>query len=223
MYFCSIQCKSLWQKKQREDNGWDKNWLKTQYHTLGKSANKIAKEIGRDPKRVWEWIKDYGLETRPRGTDYGQNFQAGGKSPFKGKKHTEKAKQAVRDARLKDGRIPCMKDGVHWMHHPDHEGQKPGSWRGGVTPERQAFYSSKEWSDAVKKVWERDNATCQRCGKHHNTAKARGTFHIHHIISFMHKEYRADVDNLLLLCRPCHLWVHSAKNEHKEFIKEIGE
>jgi thymidylate synthase (FAD) len=93
-------------------------------------------------------------------------------------------------------------------------------WKGGLTPERQALYASPEWVDAVKMVWARDNATCQKCGAHHNTAKSRGTFHIHHIVSFMVRELRADVDNLVLLCRDCHHWVHSKSNESKLFIKE---
>jgi hypothetical protein len=63
------------------------------------------------------------------------------------------------------------------------KGDQP-AWKGGITPERQQFYSTEEWSDAVKGVWKRDNAICQNCKKHHNTTKSRGTFHIHHIVSF---------------------------------------
>jgi len=218
-FFCDTSCKGVWQKAQREALGYTKEWLIDQYHVQKKGAAQIGREIGRDPKRVWEWIRDYGLETRPRGNEYGRRIKKGDPSPFRGRKHTESAKQKMREARIKEGRWPCYKDGVHWMHHPDHAGQKPASWKGGVTPERQALYSSQEWTDAVKAVWARDNATCQRCGKHHNTTKSRGTFHIHHIISFMHKEYRSDVDNLVLLCKDCHRWVHSKANVKKRFYQ----
>lgn len=218
-FFCDTSCKGAWQKAQREALGYTKEWLEREYHHLGKSANQIAREIGRDSKRVWEWIRDYGMETRPRGNEYGQGFVEGGESPFKGMRHSKGTKEKIRQARIEDGHVPYLKDGVHWLHHPDFKGKHP-NWNGGATPERQAFYATQEWVEAVKKVWARDNATCQKCGKHHNEAKNRGTFHIHHIISFTHKKYRADVNNLVLLCKECHRWVHSKENTSKELIKE---
>lgn len=89
-------------------------------------------------------------------------------------------------------------------------------WKGGVTPERQAFYVSHEWAEACLFVWNRDMATCQRCGKRktHNDEE----FHIHHIISFSQKEIRGEPNNLVLLCGGCHRWVHSNKNKEKEFL-----
>lgn len=217
-YFCDKQCKGKWQTKQRELLGFTKEWLISEYHEKGKSANQIAKEIGRDTKRVWEWIRDYGLDTRPRGTDYGQGFKKGQESKFKGKNHTQENKDKQRQRRLDDGRVPCYVDGVHWLHH--YKDRKPASWKGGISPERQQVYSSVEWVSSVKEVWKRDNAICQKCGKHHNEEQNRGNFHIHHIVSFMVKELRTEVDNLILLCRPCHLWVHSNENINKDFIRE---
>ena len=90
-------------------------------------------------------------------------------------------------------------------------------WLGGVTPERQDFYTSRAWKDACSRVWKRDNATCQRCGAKkiddNDTA-----FHIHHIHSFANKELRADVDNLVLLCEHCHRFVHSKRNIENAFL-----
>jgi hypothetical protein len=216
-FFCDNKCKGGWQKKQRELDGFTKEWLVDEYINKNRSMNDIAREIGRDPKRVWEWAKDYGIKTRPKGTDYGQNFKKGHVSYWKGKKLPDSTKEKIRQSSIKDGRVPYLKDGIHWLKH---DGAKPGTWKGGVTPDRQAVYSSNEWCEAVKTVWKRDNAICQRCGKHHNTTKARGTFHIHHIVSFKNKEKRTDVNNLILLCKECHRWVHSNKNTNKEFIEE---
>jgi len=42
-------------------------------------------------------------------------------------------------------------------------------------------------------------------------------------VSFAVRELRAVVDNLVLLCRPCHLWVHSNANTQKLYLKEIME
>lgn len=218
-FFCDNVCKGAWQRGQREALGYTREWLDDQYTAHRKGADQIAREIGRDPKRVWEWIRDYGIPRRPRGTDYGQCIKPGQASFFKGHKHTEATKEAIRQKRLEDGRVPYLKDGKHWIHTP---GAVHGNWKGGVTPERQALYSSQEWVDAVKTVWARDAATCQRCEKAHNN-ELRGTFAIHHIVSFAHRPLRAEPSNLVLLCRPCHLWVHSRKNQNKEFIKEIPE
>ena len=216
-FFCDNACKGKWQTEQREALGFTKEWLYEEYIIKKKSTYEIAKEIGRDPKRVYEWIVNYGFETRPRGHNHDQNLIKDG-SPFRGKKHKEETKQLFRELRIKDGHVPYLKDGKHWLHH---DGAVSPNYKGGITPDRQAFYSSEEWSDAVKGVWKRDNAVCQRCGKKHNSKEARGTFHIHHIVSFQYKPLRASVDNLVLLCRPCHLWVHSRENKEKDFIKEI--
>lgn len=216
-FFCNNKCKSEWQILQRENLGFTKDWLINEYINLGKSTNQIAKEIKRDPKRVWEWIKNYGLETRPRGTDYGQCFKPGCGSLFVGRKHSDETKEKIRQKSLQDGRVPYLKNGVHWLKN---EGAVPPSWKGGVTPERQSVYSSKDWCNAVKQVWKRDCAKCQKCGKNHNEELNRGNFHIHHIVSFSVKELRCDPSNLVLLCKECHRWVHGKNNINKDFLKE---
>jgi len=89
-------------------------------------------------------------------------------------------------------------------------------WLGGITPERQSFYVSKEWKTACSKVWKRDNATCRRCRMKRNSDMP---FHIHHIKSFKNMETRADIDNLILLCEACHQWVHSKGNKNNDYIQ----
>lgn len=216
-FFCNSTCKGKWQIAQREAMGFTKEWLKHQYLDLGKSANQIATEIGRDSKRVWEWITNYGLKTRARGHNTDHLPKDG--SASLGMSHSAETKARLRSIALADGRLPWGKGnepfwkGKFGNQHP--------CFTGGMTPERQAVYASKEWIDAVKVVWSRDNATCQRCDKHHNTAVSRGTFHIHHLVSFQVKELRTDSSNLVLLCKECHKFVHSKKNTEKQYIKEL--
>jgi hypothetical protein len=215
-FFCNTTCKGIWQVKSREALGFTKEWLTHQYMTLGRSANDIAKEIGRDSKRVWEWLKMYEIPTRPRGTDYGGHFKPGMIGTMLGKKHSEATKLKLREIALADGRVPWGKDNPpYWKGK---KGEQHPSWAGGATPERQACYSSPEWVEAVKEVWRRDNATCRKCGVHHNETNIRGTFHIHHVISFQFKEYRTDPTNLVLLCNKCHKWVHGKLNTQKDFL-----
>lgn len=94
-------------------------------------------------------------------------------------------------------------------------GNRNYNWKGGCTPERQAFYVSREWAIACSAVWKRDKARCRRCSK----PEQEGKLHVHHIVPFMVVKLRAAVSNLILLCTNCHRWVHSKKNTEKEFIK----
>lgn len=91
-------------------------------------------------------------------------------------------------------------------------GKKNPNWRGGCTPERQAFYSSAEWAAAVQKVWARDEHQCQLCGV------SKHGLHIHHIIPFSERDSRTDPDNLILLCKKCHNFVHSKRNVEGVFL-----
>jgi len=90
-------------------------------------------------------------------------------------------------------------------------------WLGGVTPQRQAFYASGEWKAACVAVWKRDGARCRRCDMHRNDSQDM-PFHIHHIVSFADKELRAEPTNLVLLCEPCHHFVHSKRNIEYEHL-----
>lgn len=221
IFFCDYVCKGNWQRSQKELLGYTKEWLIDEYHNKEKTANDIAREIGKDPKSVWLWLKGYGIETRPRGSNLPPITPFGEDNPFYGKHHTEETREKIRQARFEDGGVPYLKDGIHWMKHEDYTQENNPSWKGGITPERQAIYSSLEWKELVKKVWQRDNATCQRCGKYFNDNREENTFHIHHIVSFMVEELRLEFSNLLLVCDKCHYWIHSKKNKNKEFIKEI--
>lgn len=202
------------------ENYKNKDWLHSEYITKKRTANEIAKDENRDPKTIWTWLKKFEIPTRPRGGDSSSGSFKKGESIWNGRKHKESTKEKIRQARLKDGHVPYLnKDGEHWLKGI--KGKKHPCWKGGLTPERQKVYSSLEWVEAVKKVWKRDNAICQNCGKHHNTEKNRGNFHIHHIISFQHRPTRTEVSNLILLCKKCHRWVHSKKNTENKFITKI--
>ena len=96
-------------------------------------------------------------------------------------------------------------------------GKLNGNWKGGLTPERQIFYASDEWKKTVKAVFIRDNFSCANCGQTHMDKKH--PLHIHHIVSFQIKSLRTNMDNLVVLCKTCHDWVHSKKNINKKYIK----
>ena len=217
LHFCDTKCKGEYQRTLKPVT---KEWLIEHYINKGMDTTQIAHMVKRDPKSVWNWLKDFDIPTRPRGgyTSPGC-FQKGQSNPFQGKHHTEETKKKMSRIAIETGRVPY--DPRVGSYMKGRKGKNTPNWKGGITPDRQAVYSSEPWVEAVKGVWARDNAICQRCGKHHNETKYRGTFHIHHVVSFEVKELRTSVDNLILLCAKCHRWVHGKKNTNKEFIGEI--
>ena len=114
----------------------------------------------------------------------------------------------------------------HWgspgLDNPmwNRRGELNPRWLGGVTADRQSFYTSQEWKSACSSVWVRDDAKCQRCGLDHRIDKGI-PMHIHHIVSFKVENLRADIGNLILLCEPCHHFVHSRRNLSYEFLQKI--
>jgi hypothetical protein len=215
-FFCSMPCKAEFQTWSRPIN---KDDLRRMYLDDGMSAVDIAKIVGRDAKSVWNWLKWDGVPTRTRGSDVRQQFGHGQKVP-KGWKHSDDTKERLRQARIADG-ASCL-----FLPSGDHvlkgrRGKDHPSWQGGSTPLRQSFIVTDEWKSAVKAVWARDNAICQSCGLDHRTIDRKTkAFHVHHIKSFArHVDLRARPENLILLCAPCHRWVHSKANTENKFIE----
>ena len=209
-HFCSMKCKAEYQTWARPIS---KELLYEYYIVQKLDCTQIGKMVNRDSKSVWNWLKYDGVPTRPRGSNVDQLPR--GRIP--GFTMSEEAKDKMRQIAISQHRVPY--DPKIGSYMKGRKGQDTPNWKGGITPERQAFYESREWLEAVKEVWRRDNAICQRCGKRHNETLNRGTFHIHHIESFMNKNKRALIGNLVLLCADCHRWVHSKKNKDKEWIK----
>lgn len=216
-FFCDTACKGAWQKKQHPVSN---DWLRARYIDDGMSAVDIARLVGRDPKSVWNWLKHAGIETRPRGADARQHFKPGTKL-FLGKKHTAETREAIRQLRKRDGHFPKNKSGAPYWSGV--KGEKHPSWKGGATPERAAFYGSQEWKKAVRAVWHKADAKCERCGLDSRALTDKTQkFHIHHIVPFSKdRAKRADPSNLVLLCAPCHRFVHSKENESRQFLEPL--
>lgn len=212
--YCTRACKAAWQRTQKPV---DRDWLHEKYVVEGRSANEIGRIVGRDSKRVWQWLRDLGIPTRPRGRDSSNHFRVGGPNPFQGRKHSAETRKRMSDRAKAEGRVPY--DPKVGSYMKGRKGPQVPSWKGGITPERQAFYSTPEWKAAAKEVWSRDDATCQRCGRR-NKGSERFAFDVHHVVSFACVRLRADVNNLVLLCEACHYWVHSSENAARLFIKE---
>ena len=72
-------------------------------------------------------------------------------------------------------------------------------WKGGINGEKDTLRHHREYKNWRTNVYERDNYTCQCCGK-------RGVkLNAHHINSFAsYLDFRYDVNNGITLCTGCH-------------------
>lgn len=219
--FCDNGCKGKWQLHFQKPEGVTMAWLVQKYEVEKLDCPEIAAIVGRDAKSIWNWLQGFGIVTRPRGSSNSKQWERGDRIHPGGYPHSETTKELLRSISIADGRVPyIMPDGSHYMK--GRKGDLHHSWQGGLTPERQSVCSTSEWRDAVKAVWSRADAKCERCGKDHRSVDNRKIdgFHVHHIKPFRFRKFRSDVNNLALLCRPCHHFVHSKKNVNKEFIDD---
>lgn len=87
-------------------------------------------------------------------------------------------------------------------------GDKNNRWRGGITEESSKIRNSKEYKKWRESVFNRDEYTCQDCGK------IGGYLHAHHIVPFfLSIEKRLDISNGLTLCKECHRKTDSYLNK----------
>lgn len=72
-------------------------------------------------------------------------------------------------------------------------------WNGGISSDRDRIKNTPQYKKWIKDVFERDDYTCQCCGK-------KGTYlEAHHLYNFSeYPELRMDVDNGITLCHECH-------------------
>jgi hypothetical protein len=212
--FCTRTCADEWARRDRPSD----EWLRGKYEGEGLTANDIAQIVQRDPKRVWEWLRDAGIQTRPRGSYNTFALSGMTESPAKGRKHTPEAIARITEGRRRVPREAYAGNG-HYLRGL--RGENHPNWKGGHTPERQAFYATPEWRAAARAAWARDLGVCQRCTrKAYRTKNPLERWHLHHIVSFSKSvELRAEVSNLVTLCPDCHRWVHSNANTSKEYIR----
>jgi hypothetical protein len=119
--------------------------------------------------------------------------------PKYGKKLTEEQRKHLSDA-----------------HKGIQEGKNNPAWKGGVSSLRNRYHKDPRWKEVSKRIWQRDEATCQYCGKYKDRNQE---FHIHHVVPFADERLRYEEFNLVLLCKECHIsYIHTKKNKERMFI-----
>lgn len=187
----------------------DKDWLYQKYVVEGLSTYDIGKIVGRNPKNVYNKLKDFGIPTRTRAEEIVKHswWNLGLEHAGKGKHRSEDVKEKISKART-GKKYPNLQGEKNGMF-----GKRSPNWKGGTTPERQKIYGSNLWREIVKTVFERDGFICQRCNQ------PKRIIHVHHIKSWAdYPDNRFDLDNLITICKECHHWIHSKKNTNRDFL-----
>lgn len=124
--------------------------------------------------------------------------KSGSKNPeLRKQKITSSIKKAHEEGRHK-GSL-----GKHWKQTAEQVAKRSGSnawmWKGGKTDPRKLIRNHQEYKEWRSKVFERDNWTCQTCGK-------RGVYlEAHHIKEFVnYPELCYEISNGVTLCYDCH-------------------
>jgi acetyltransferase-like isoleucine patch superfamily enzyme/transposase len=173
--------------KPREQYGFkkfkNKEWLQ---NALEKHTTKdIARMCKCNRDTIMKWIKNFDIKYKRICTTKTKKIRHNVRI---GKKHSDIVKEKIRLSQL---------------------GDKGHNWRGGKTDER--FKNG--WKQQKKKALERDNYTCQRCGKTKKENNNR-ELDVHHKVPFrcfvdFQEGHR--LENLIVLCRKCHLIEESKK------------
>jgi predicted restriction endonuclease len=98
---------------------------------------------------------------------------------------------------------------------PMPRGELCPNWKGGISRVYKTGYYSVEYKEWRKKVFERDNYTCQKCGdKNYITP--------HHIKSFAKfPDLRFEVSNGITLCKDCHSEVDKYRGKRNRMQRII--
>jgi 5-methylcytosine-specific restriction endonuclease McrA/DNA-binding XRE family transcriptional regulator len=166
----------------------DEAWLREQYLAKGLSQETIAEIVGVSPHTIRAWIRKHHLQ-KPLGS-------------------------------WTVGKIPWNK-GLHYRSRPKSATEREATrqrmrgagnhrWRGGISSQAIAI---RRCVNALRpSIYARDSYCCRLCGKR------GGKLSIHHVLPvWARPELVCDPDNMVTLCRSCHLKV----NQHEEDYIEV--
>ena len=100
-------------------------------------------------------------------------------------------------------------------------GENNPNWKGGISLERHLFYTSTGYTQWRTSVFERDNYTCQECGR-----RGGGIYlNCHHILPYRdhpEPEYSLNINNGITLCEKCHRETYGREYDFMpEFLGKI--
>jgi 5-methylcytosine-specific restriction endonuclease McrA len=101
-----------------------------------------------------------------------------------------------------------------------HIGKNHYNWQGGKSKEYERFLNSREWFEFRKKIFERDDYTCQKCGFKNGKGIKHRDLHPHHLKSATkYPKLRLKKEKVITLCHNCHGIIHSINFKRKKYGK----
>lgn len=92
-------------------------------------------------------------------------------------------------------------------------GEFSWNWKGGKTSERLLIFKRKEYIEWRKKIYKRDNYTCQLCGERGHKLNAHHIYKVAEAPELVH-----DINNGITLCYNCHT---KKVNQHESDFVEM--
>lgn len=181
------------------------------YYKQKLSYTEIARMLFCDPITIKNRFREFGLKPRSlseaiKGRRQTPEWKEKRISQLRGKPRSQATKDKISLAAM--GR-PSPFKGLRKATHPEIvvwgvSGSRHWAWKGGVSPINKRIRVSSEYKVWRDHVFQRDNYTCQSCGKR------GGWLEADHIFSFAdYPQLRFDISNGRTLCRPCHRKVTS--------------
>lgn len=165
------------------------------YRNQGMSVQEIANAVQVSYHTIRKWLKKHGLQFSREETYFKKES-----TPWnKGLNYKSKVPYVLTEKRIKQ--FEKMR------------GENSAFWKGGISDEIK-LERTRVSTTLAPQVFKRDNYTCVNCGANQN-------LNAHHIIPvYVDSSKIADIDNLITLCKPCHMHLHS-NNLELEFAKNM--
>lgn len=207
----------------RYRSGW---WLELKYHDEGWTQAEMAAECDVSPRTIRKYVDEYDIETRDvEGENHGlygvereDEVRERISETLEGREFDAETRERISEAHrgrtLPDEVRAKISDSLEGPERPKETrekmsrarlGPKNPQWRGGHRGSDEGY--GYNWTVARREVNERDEV-CQNCGRD----GSERLLDVHHIIpvrvfkqaSNAAVEDAHDLENLVLLCRPCH-------------------
>lgn len=166
--------------KESKTEGLTKEVLYDLYRVQHKSSNEIAEMYGVTDGTILYWLRQYDIPAFT--TSEAVNIYLYEKGGIEKARET----QSTMENRIKSS---CRQRGIAIE-----------DFDGFSTTEQHMARNNTYYKEWIRKVFQRDNYTCQCCGKR------GGDLNAHHLYNFAeYEDLRYEVDNGITLCPQCHL------------------
>jgi len=175
----------------------NEEWLQSQFDS-GKILTEIAKSVGVSHKTIEKWVKRFDIDYTPA------NTKPAGDGRYRDKEWMQKMHDKIDDqkeiAKICDASLSVVnkwakKLNIDYESRYERQRNPNADWR-----------EKSKWNETRFAVYQRDDYTCQDCGK------SDCEVHAHHTEFVSNGGAKYDMDNLVTLCKNCHMSIHNGGN-----------